>query len=46
MLGRVPGSHGLRATWPSVDGRDKAGHDAVRPSRRSSDSRPARKDPG
>ncbi|MCP1748008.1 hypothetical protein ABIF65_009989 [Bradyrhizobium japonicum] len=29
MPGPVPGIHVLRASWISVDGRDKPGHDAV-----------------
>ena len=29
MPGLVPGIHVLRASWLSVDGQDKPGHDAV-----------------
>ncbi|MGY4282948.1 hypothetical protein ACVWXO_002168 [Bradyrhizobium sp. LM2.7] len=36
MPGLVPGVHVLRAAWPRVDGRDKPGHDAVRPWRPNS----------
>ena len=33
MPGLVPGIHVLRASWLSVDGRDKPGHDAVDPTK-------------